>query len=671
MLVSVTLVLLLMTMFASIFQIATGSMSKQRGISENDQRARTLFNVTTRDFQRRTFRYPLAYYPTEDSATSPTSFSNRSGYLYISTNDPNSGLDDMFQLTVNANILTEDADATPFFGRSAELADRRIPGRVQTGLAISPNQPEADDGSLSPNSVSSSPVAEICYFVRRGNLYRRVVLVREPLSVAGQNLGPQPTARSTYNYFSGQPNPANVATYDGLFAVNNTVFIPDGAGAPPFSSEPTLTNDFHLLFDHSAYMTMTGANPSARFVGVGALSNELTGAGPEALANPARRFGFNPFTKRSREHTVNNGAGYGPPVFMGRFTQAETSTTNFNYPQNTSREELLLPAYNTADSNGLVAVDLNFDGTIDATSTNGNPLDVVATPLALNPGNGVVSSFDGTHHSLGIEGRGGERRVEDLLLANVHEMKVEIWDQRLQRFVTPGHTSGNPATGELGDYHVLRCHNPLAGPMPGVNNGAVFDTWHPTEAAFDSDGGGGALTVPERSAPYLAYQYYPPKLTPANAADPPGPSPSTMPEPSTENAANRGYWHESTTYAAGEVVFARLATDGTYLGWDINNDGLFDWTSDAAAIPPQAFQIAYRMVAGNDLNSSGTFESGPTPPTFPTTPGQRLTDGEITWESIDNRRPLQSIRITFRFYDKTSDGMRQLSLIIPLNEVPL
>ena len=227
MLVSVALVLMLMTLFAAIFQIATGSMVKQRGISENDQRARTISTVVRKDFQHRTFRYPLAFYPGEDSATSLTSFSNRSGYVYISTNDPDTGLDDLVQFTVNANILTEDSDATPYFGRATELVDRNSAGASPTGLGTSPNQPEADDGSLAANAVASSPFAEVCYFIRRGNLYRRVVLIREPLSVAGQDFVPQPTARSGYNYFSGQPDTTDPTTYDGLFKVNNLTFQPD------------------------------------------------------------------------------------------------------------------------------------------------------------------------------------------------------------------------------------------------------------------------------------------------------------------------------------------------------------------------------------------------------------------------------------------------------------
>ena len=42
MLVSVACVLLMMSMFAQIFQMATGSLSQQRGLAENDQKARMI-----------------------------------------------------------------------------------------------------------------------------------------------------------------------------------------------------------------------------------------------------------------------------------------------------------------------------------------------------------------------------------------------------------------------------------------------------------------------------------------------------------------------------------------------------------------------------------------------------------------------------------------------------
>ena len=284
-------------------------------------------------------------------------------------------------------------------------------------------------------------------------------------------------------------------------------------------------------------------------------------------------------------------------------------------------------------------------------------------PLVLNQLNGIVSSFDG---STSPEGRGGARRVEDLLLTNVHEMKVELWDSRLQRFVFPGHLWTNPATGNTGDFHVTRCLNVNSGPLgstaPVAMKGHTFDTWH-RDVALDFDGIGGVSDA-ERSAPYIPCAFYPPRM-------PLGPSPAMMADPSVETPQNRGFWRENRSYSLGHVVFAKLApwapsggwVGPTYPGWDIDNDGMFEWNDDANGIPQPAFQLAYRCIF------AGT-TSGSPPQQWPTAAGRRVTDGTVVWEAIDNRRPLESVRVQFRFYDKTSDTLKQLSLVIPLTDPP-
>lgn len=652
MMVSVTLVLMMMTLFASIFQMATGTMATQRAISENDQRARSLVTVIRKDFQHRTMRYPFGFYPGEDSSTSVTSFTNRSGYFYLSTNDPNSGLDDHLQFTVSANILSEDPDDTPFFGAAVPLTDRRTDGVSITqadreSLSINPNQPETDDGSISPNFVGTSPAAEISYFVRHGNLYRRVLLLREPMAVSGQNLSPQPTSRSGYDFFSGQPDTTDVTTYDGLF-------LPVGG---------SLTNDFYRLFDYSAYsMVPFAGQRRADFLGVASLGNETSGAANQVLAFPNRRFGFNPATGLCREHTVALATGV--PKFIGSFLHAETSTLNFNWPQAQSTDEPA-SAVNTGvpDLAQILQVDLDGNGSLE-TSTNGNPFDLTGCPLALNPGNGLVSSFDAATSG---EGRGGVRRMEDLLLANVHEMKVELWDERLGRYVTPGHSSKKSSTP--GDFHIDRCLNPNFTPLPGALSGTVFDSWHPL-ASVDADGNS-TITQAETSPPYIPYRFYPPRVGDLPS---PGPSPNSM-----DAASVRSYWVAGAagSYNAGapgvvmdgSIVFAPVVFDG-----DSPNE-IFEWPNRAPINPPsvdqvpsQAFNIGYVCIEANDINGINGIETGASPPVFPTSPGRTITDGEVKWLSFDNRRPLKSIRLQIRFQDKTSDTMRQVSLVIPMTE---
>ena len=266
MLVSVTLVLLMMTMFASIFSMATDSVSKQRGISQNDQRARSLVTLLRSDWQHRTNRYPLAFHPDEDASTSATPFGSRGGYLYISTNDPYSGLDDLVQFTINSDILIENTDDTPYFGKAQMLSDRTL--TTSTSLSVNPNQPEADDGSLLFNSVSSSNAAEVTYFVRNGNLFRRMQLIRKPLPVAGSDFDDQPTTSRGYNLVSGLDSAAN---YDGQFW-----FDADNDGTEIATER---SDDLWRYFDFSAIAENYGGAQRARFIGVGALTNETIAGG--------------------------------------------------------------------------------------------------------------------------------------------------------------------------------------------------------------------------------------------------------------------------------------------------------------------------------------------------------------------------------------------------------
>src|SRR5206468_261716 len=81
---------------------------------------------------------------------------------------------------------------------------------------------------------------------------------------------------------------------------------------------------------------------------------------------------------------------------IGRFTQEETSHSDFNYPQTLS----------------------------PAMTGNGNPMDAAPAGNALLDANndGVVDQYAGD--PLGRPG-------VDLLLSHVHEFRVEVWDQRL------------------------------------------------------------------------------------------------------------------------------------------------------------------------------------------------------------------------------------------------
>ena len=70
------------------------------------------------------------------------------------------------------------------------------------------DQPEADDGAIEfagerpqivENNLGTSRYAEVSYFLRNGNLYRRVLLIREPYDSSGGT----PTALNGNTDYSG------------------------------------------------------------------------------------------------------------------------------------------------------------------------------------------------------------------------------------------------------------------------------------------------------------------------------------------------------------------------------------------------------------------------------------------------------------------------------------
>ncbi|MEO2015606.1 MAG: prepilin-type N-terminal cleavage/methylation domain-containing protein, partial [Fuerstiella sp.] len=598
MLVSVTLVLLMMTMFTAIFQMATDAVSKQQGIAKNDQRARALTTILRADLAKRSFRYVQPFYPNENSGTSPTSFGQRAGYIYISTNDTDSGQDDLFQFTVNAQLTHENTDDSQFFGSSKLLydltADPAFAGTPRrTTLSRNPNQPDADDANLDANNVAGSSAAEISYFVRNGALYRRVMLLRDPLPDGGGDLSIQPISIVGDNPYTGTIGSGGAFAYVRTpLAVNKTDssninhFALAASDDAPAAWNVNATNDFWAHFDFAATPVFTAGSPSlptdVQFIGIDALSNDDTSPTATSLGIPWVRFGFNAVSGLSREHDNPT-----ERLFIGRFTHAETSHPNFNWPlapcRNANSDEVSVPLMS-----GENFADLNSGALIG----NGNPMDLMSnqmrlTPTVGSPSTGVINQFRGS------SGRGGVRKVEDLLLANVHEFRVEIWDDRLQRFVVPSHSfrtqiqdSGGSTVVIHGDYNTSRRINQNYGPSLPISGASrarnhVFDTWTPNGLTtvpirtFDFDGSG-TVSQNEASPPFIPYRYYPPR----QSDSPPGPSAAFMPDPAGEIdrgtgvATNRGYWVSGNSYAAGDVVFAVPATFVTagVFGWDADGD---------------------------------------------------------------------------------------------------
>lgn len=635
MLISVTLVLLMMVLFAEIFTLASNSMTLQRAIADNDQQVRSFSSILRSDLQKRTYRLVTPYSPLESIDFQTLPFEDRSGYVYISLNDPDNAVDNLLQFTVRSTVTLENGDESPYYGKATGLVFPLIPGefssQAQAERHVRSNyrQPEHDDGDLEMNETGASTAAEVCYFVRGGRLYRRVVLLRDPLNVSGSG---DPEARATWSITANASIPQDPEYFRHPNTVNGSyrIYKPTGAGATQ------LSDDFWADFDFASY-----AQFGSSLIGAGALANGDQSAGAVTLGRifglqPAGsptprcyRFGFDQYTGISREfsHADPSQPGF---FFIGRYTLEEMSHPTFDYPQRGQP--------------------------VSAGSVVPNPMSYSDTPALVD----AAGEPDGVVDALA----NGSRRGQDILLSNVHSFEIEVWDDRIGDFVLPGHSRTN-AGGELGDYHRTRNLQLASGfaVVPGSSAawntapydrwvGRSFDTWH-----FASDIDNNPATTNDRNPPYRALTFYP-------AGSPSGPF------------AN--LWTPATAYSVGDVVFAdhNRPFDFTYyfqcIGAGTSGADHGDLDRDGIQDPAEDLNLNGVIDPGEDTNNNGVLDPAELPEDEPNwivghnsiiEPSQ---PGEPRWVTVRNVRPMRAIRIRVRFLHVSSGEMRQLTLVHPL-----
>lgn len=436
MLVTVALVLLMMTLFAQVFQGATKSMNQQKGMAENDQKARRLTILLRKDIESRTFLDVKPFAPRNNTPEFPNT---RRGYFSISENDPNNMQDDVLQFTTE---LSGDffAGRSTLLKRRTDVVDQsdsdwrkwkvdlartsmttealslkqyltgEFTGAITADLDMR-NQPEFDDGNPIPNQIGASPRAEVSYFLRNGNLYRRVLLIREAYD-ARSNSPAEPTGL-TGDYDSG------VVIY--------------GSGQ--------FWRDFDYSALHRGYDNVAMASRGLKFHWKDSLRNESQGlvlvdpdvGYPLSLGIPHLRFGSTPVRSDGTVNPIGYPREYlnpsDPSTFIGRPTLQECAHAGFGYPGR----------------------------------YNNNPFDT-ATSLTLNADTRVIDQYSG----------GIERRGEDIVLTNVHEFDIQVYDDSpaVQSFVQLGNSTG------VGYYAAnQRLYNAYT-PATDVRNNR-YDTWHP------------------------------------------------------------------------------------------------------------------------------------------------------------------------------------------------
>ncbi len=186
-LVSVALITLIMVMMVQVFRVSTTLISAQKGLAENNQRARLFTTMMRADIGRRTFRDVIPFAPgqlTSVVGTPPgpaTGYNGalRQGFFSISENDPLNPVDDVLHLSIDTQSDDLRFRGQPPLTGRATLLHLGAGAADDAYLVANPNQPEMDDGQMTRNNLGGSPAAEVVWFVRRGNLIRKQMLIRD------------------------------------------------------------------------------------------------------------------------------------------------------------------------------------------------------------------------------------------------------------------------------------------------------------------------------------------------------------------------------------------------------------------------------------------------------------------------------------------------------------
>ncbi|MDX1968830.1 MAG: hypothetical protein SFV23_16770 [Planctomycetaceae bacterium] len=492
------------------------------------------------------------------------------------------------------------------------------------------------------------------WFLRNGNLYRRVLLLRERDQNASQNGQPEfdPGTGSQRRFFS----PAAAPVYPGGFQAASNFWRDFDFSA--HSSQAKDTSGGSMVPPAYNY-------DGAVFNGIASLDVPTTlpfivDVAPEHIAYPPNRFGHNYVDRnpisggafavggQPKEYTQSGGA------FLGRFTQQETSDANFLYPQQNH-----LNASNPLAADLEFTEDANNNQILDAgEDANGNrTLDLYV---------GATSLSDG-----------GTRRGEDLVLANVHAFDVKVYDEVLQRFVDVGHSE--PAVGGLiGDYHIGNRQNSFYGSGSSTGN-RVFDTWYPFNTSFPEDANGNLTldTMPTDEDQNANGELDPQQVLDFdnNGAianeDINGDGMLSGAEDAIANGLldhennppyrPRKIWPNDTTISGFSRT--RLAR------WQAN----FNYIVGDRIFPPLGTQpgdpFYYVCVQAEDGDMVAGTSSQATAPSFSRIAGLNTQEGnvaalqdQLTWQAVDNRKPLRAIQITLRFLDTSTSQMRTLTI---------
>jgi prepilin-type N-terminal cleavage/methylation domain-containing protein len=282
-----------------------------------------------------------------------------------------------------------------------------LPQSMPTTLPPSPYMPATNPPTAyTTNNTGASPYAEVTYFLRHGNLYRRVLLIRQPYNAGGST---QPGTNG-FPMINGAYNGTFWADFDYSARFDNVTAF----NGPRFFDQTDLNNAPSATYNANTFPI---GSPANRFGhdqtnGAGTLGPSIGAGGWPVLGQTGNG--------APREYDING-------VFLGRYSDEETSNPAFQFP-----------------------------GSIPAA---GSPMGQATT--ANIGANGAVNEYTGPPV--------GTRRGEDILLTNVISFDVKIWDSHYSESIATGDVNRNgiidtgPAFADVG-------HSAVTGDFLASNN---------------------------------------------------------------------------------------------------------------------------------------------------------------------------------------------------------
>ena len=290
-----------------------------------------------------------------------------------------------------------------------------------TALPSPIDQPDGDDGVMAydnstpanrtldpaganPNNTGASQYAEVTYFLRHGNLYRRVLLIRNPYD----------------NGTTGSSQPYDTDTPAALILPGVYPPYPASSGSGNFWTD----------FDYSARIQpMTGASPATgvQFLGLGIgrrLAGQSQSRGGSADCPTRQSLRLRPDLQHDNGWPFNQRStpGVRPPIckHVAHVCNWKRACANvFLWTLHTRRD-----------------LESEFPVSRQPSGRRRNadvPDGAAASLLAIDSASYTMWILDANPPTNPLSLQGGPRRGEDILLTNVVSFDVKLWDRALFR----------------------------------------------------------------------------------------------------------------------------------------------------------------------------------------------------------------------------------------------